>query len=412
MKISIHLIFIITLCVSFSSDVESQTTVNDFILTAFEDPNLSEYSDRLNFLEKGNYKIPLADEIEFRYSNDERTIDDSRYQLRLRASNPWKIRRNNALFNARKEELSLRQSLVYKENLFNRYELLISYYFTSKKAEISNNQLNLAQRKILLFEQLTQSELFDARDFVDAKLDLIEVLDDFDEISSEVSLIELRILQVLNAESIDWSDFELISIHQIQEVLNEVVSSTFNSTESKYLMQQVEVARLESSVEKSDFDFGFLQAEYAPFRNNGDNELGFSFGINLPIFKNNRDQIAERILDEIEIENEFEALQYSDSLNKILDSNFLSAKIKHHQLLLQEIENLDLENLSFNLAQSEGNDPIILLELEEGKLKLQEIVVRSMENLMDQYLDFLFSYDVLSQRPLKNYLSNDLTLIE
>ena len=194
--------------------------------------------------------------------------------------------------------------------------------------------------------------------------------------------------------------------------MNQVIQSKFNSVELSYLKQQVEVARLESAVERADFDIGFVQAEYAPFRNNGDNELGFGFGITIPIFKNNKDQIAERILDEIEIENEYDAELYRDSLNKVLETEFLLDYIDHHFQLMEEINNLNLDLLSANLAKSEDFDPIVLLELEEGKLKLEELVLRSNQRLLEHYIDFLFAFNALHQQPLRNYLANDLSYIE
>ncbi len=86
--------------------------------------------------------------------------------------------------------------------------------------------------------------------------------------------------------------------------------------------------------------------------------------------------------------------------------------LEHHNQLLTEIEKLNIDVLTSNLAISEDFNPIALLELEEGKLRLEELVVRSNERLLQHYLDFLFAFDALQQQPLQNYLAKDLSLIE
>ena len=76
------------------------------------------------------------------------------------------------------------------------------------------------------------------------------------------------------------------------------------------------------------------------------------------------------------------------------------------------MEKINLKELSDKLASSENFDPFVILKMEEGKLKLEQLVLRSTKRLLEYYLDFLYSHDVLQQMPLKNYLSNDLISIE
>ena len=52
----------------------SQSTPEDFLITAFEDRSLNEYQAQINFLNRRTYKIPLGDEFELRYSNDELSL--------------------------------------------------------------------------------------------------------------------------------------------------------------------------------------------------------------------------------------------------------------------------------------------------------------------------------------------------
>lgn len=389
----------------------SQTTPEDFLITAFEDRSLNEYQAQINFLNRGTYKIPFGDEFELRYGNDELSLEDVRYQLRFRPSNPWKVRRNNALFNARKDAITLRQSLVVKKLLFDRYLMLLKYISSKNATELSKKKYQLAQNKVQLYEQAVESDLFDGSGFIDAKLEVIELLEKYEDSKVKWNHATEKIKLILGKENIEWNDFTLISLEKMEETMYNLLTSSFFNTDLQYLQKQVEVAELETSTERFDFDLGFIQTEYAPFKNNGDNELGISVGVTLPIFKNNKNQIAEQKLDEIEQQNEFNAAVHQDSLNKVLKSSFLSSYLLHHKKLLKEINTLNLDSITKNLSVSENFNPLSLLKLEEGKIKLEEIVQISHHRLLKYYLEFLNAFDALQQKPLINYLSNDLNFI-
>ena len=70
-----------------------------------------------------------------------------------------------------------------------------------------------------------------------------------------------------------------------------------------------------------------------------------------------------------------------------------------------------MDTITKNLSVSENYNPLSLLKLKEGKIKLEEIVQNSHHRLLKYYLEFLNAFDALQQIPLKNYLSNGLNFI-
>ena len=256
-----------------------------------------------------------------------------------------------------------------------------------------------------------ESDLFDARDFAESKLDQIEGLEKMDEALVQWNQTQQRISSILNKTDFDWSSFSLISVDQIDNISSRIANSSFNSVELDLVAQRMEVARQEVRVEKADFDIGFLQAEYFPFTN-GDSEIGYSIGFTIPIFQNNRPQIAERKLDELELKSEFDNEQRIDSVRKLLEYEHLKNLILHHRMITDEVNKIDLESLINNLARIEDYDPIAIIELEEGILKIDEILLKSQQRVLEQYLDFLFSFDVIIEQPLINYLSDSLNTIQ
>ena len=73
---------------------------------------------------------------------------------------------------------------------------------------------------------------------------------------------------------------------------------------------------------------------------------------------------------------------------------------------------MDLITLKKNLSQIENNNPLTILELEEGILKLKELELKSYRRVVEQYIEFLNTFNVLTQLPLTNYLSESLETFE
>lgn len=395
-----------------NANISAQQSPSDYLLTAFEAGNTQALEAQLEFLSRNPYRLPLAEEIELRYSNNENTLEDARYRLRLRPNNPWKIRRNNALFNALEKELSIEQQLIFKENLYDRYHTLLEYIFASKKTALLEQRYQLASKKLALFRENPQAELFDARDFVDAKLETVERLEEWEEANNEFINIQREIQLTLNSTDLKWHDFELISIEQIEELSKRILTQSIPSTELQLYQQRIEVAKIETSKERADFDIGFVEARLAPNLQNDDNQLGFAFGITIPIFRDNKDQIAERILNELELRNEYSDEASKDSVMKVLEFQFLQDQLSQHQKLKESVRKTNVDVLGDNLARSEAYNPIALLELEEGKLKLEQLLMRSQERVLEQFIEVLFIYDAMLSKPLINYLHKDLEIIE
>ena len=395
-----------------NANISAQQSPSDYLLTAFEAGNTQALEAQLVFLSPNPYRLPLAEEIELRYSNNENTLEDARYRLRLRPNNPWKIRRNNALFNALEKELSIEQQLIFKENLYDRYHTLLEYIFASKKTALLEQRYQLVSKKLALFRENPQAELFDARDFVDPKLETVERLEEWEEANNEFINIQREIQLTLNSTDLEWQKFELISTDQIIELSKQLLAESLPSTELQLLQQRIEVAKIETSKERADFDIGFVEARIAPNLQNDDNELGFAFGFTIPIFRDNKDQIAERILDEIELREEYSDEASKDSVMKVLEFQFLQVQLSQHQKLKESVRKTNVDVLGDNLARSEAYNPIALLELEEGKLKLEQLLMRSQERVLEQFVEVLFIYDAMLSKPLTNYLHKDLEIIE
>lgn len=409
-NIVFHSVFLIIACI-LCKPLQARQSVDDFLLTAFEDPNLATYDARIQFIRPSNYRIPVLDELELRWGNDEQTKDDIQYAMRVRPSNPWLIRRNNALFNATRKEISLRKKLEFRDNLFDRYNLLAEYFYYLEWSPHIQQMLDLKNERARLMEENIQSDLFDANDYAESRLEQVESIENLDEAMLEMNRVQTEIELLLQSSSGAFRAFNLISVATIDSLAAVIAQGSFSSSELELIAQEMEVARQEVRVEKADFDLGYFQVEYFPFRDRN-SDYGFAAGVTIPIFRNNRPQIAERKLDEMELQNEYRSEAYSDSLRKVREYSHLRNLLNHHKLITEQIEQLNLESLAQNLANSEDYDPFTLIGLEEGILDLQELALKSRYRIIRQYLEFLYTHHALSSAPLKNYLSEGLSPIQ
>jgi hypothetical protein len=391
--------------------VSAQETVSDYLLTAFEDSEVTGYQNQIDFIRPQNYRIPVLDELELRVGNDELIYEDLQYAVRVRPSNPWLIRRNKAFFNATREELSARKRLEFKQALQVRYEQALSFFEARELQNSTQSQLDLLREQTNIFQENPESSLFDAKDFVEAKLDMVEDIEQLNDLMIDVDRARRTISLTLGNRSFEWNEFELITISTIDSLSNEIARSVSPSAEVDYLTKRAEVARQEVRKEKADFDIGFVQAEYFPFTNR-DSEFGFAAGITIPIFRNNKPQIAERKLDQLDLESELITEQKRDSVNKVVELEYLKSTITHYELLEDEVNKLGLEELKSNLSKSSDFNPIVITELEIASLRLRELLIESKYRVLEQFIDFIFAFDAPIQQPLTNYLSNKLVRIQ
>ena len=390
--------------------VAAQQSVSDFLLTAFEDLNLKSYDSQLDFIRPSNYRVPVIDEFELRWGNDEFNNEDIQYAARFSLSNPWNMRKNKAFFNATSDEIRARKKVEFNENMYDRYETAIDYFYQKELSDLLNKRLSIISKISDTYENNRESDFFDASDFVESKLTQLDNLSDLEESLVETSAAHQKIIARLGTPQIYWDDFQLVSVSAIDSISTLLFSRTVNSVEIELLSERLKVAASEAARERSDINFGFVQFEYFPFTDR-DSEYGISAGITLPIFRN-KPQIAERKLDEIELENELIAEQFNDSLSNTLEYVLLKNLIGNHRNIQQKAEELNLERALEMVSRIEDYDPIVILELEEGILELEEVLLKSKHRVIEQYLEFLFAYDALIQQPLTNYLSNDFELIE
>ena len=204
-----------------------------------------------------------------------------------------------------------------------------------------------------------------------------------------------------------------MTIDKIEHVADSLSKQMVNPLEVAYRKQQVNVARSQYNLEKSNINLGFLQTSYDRRRVNQDRTpINISLGITIPIVNPNKGDMARRKLSEIESEYELKIAQIDDQTSQDIAFRKLKESIARYRDLQLKIEKLKNSSLQNDLTLLKGGDPLIALQFEAGLNKLRVLQSKLKRKVLTYYVEFLTESDHLQRQPLINYLSDHLTPLD
>jgi hypothetical protein len=73
---------------------------------------------------------------------------------------------------------------------------------------------------------------------------------------------------------------------------------------------------------------------------------------------------------------------------------------------------LNFGDLALTMQQMKSNNPTTVVKLQNRSLRLKVLTARLKREILNSYIDFLAFSDLLQQKPVINYLSPSLAVIE
>jgi hypothetical protein len=307
-------------------------TLKQFLRSALDDPYYASYGKQESIFNKpGSYSLPWIDKLEFRTRNNELLDYRQQYALRLDPGNPWQIVSNKRYFQGYRTLKTLEQQLLLKELMRERYDLAIEYWMAVERAALIEKQKDIRKQISYVMTQRSGSSDFDADQYLNNELDVIEKLADWREAEFERDVARTRILQLSGASGFSMTAESLVDIDQVKQVVG-LRDENKTKTEVELLKQEIALSEQKIKTDKYNFDIGFLQAMYAPFKaDQGDGPFGISLGVTIPLFNQSRDDIAKEKLQTIEQQGELEQFQLREtgkSTPRLPPWNYTSCIIK------------------------------------------------------------------------------------
>ncbi|MCK5280896.1 MAG: hypothetical protein KAK04_20225, partial [Cyclobacteriaceae bacterium] len=226
--------------------------------------------------------------------------------------------------------------------------------------------------------------------------------------------IEYLIRDVYEFEGkIDWKDQEVI---EVQDILNLFAEFKDHPSDQHIYLTKIDqrnmLAAERFNIEKSESlrNIGYFQAEYDTDRGNEPSDhFGYQIGIRIPIVNPDKPDLNRRKLALMDDEAILE--EKKDDHQREMELTVL--RMDHFTRQYEEI-NIKLTSMSnqnfFSLQSPDKSIKISdLIKMNEFYIDLLVKKNQVQKRIFESYLEYLDLNGKLSETPLRNYLSKDLT---
>lgn len=408
---------ILTLILTFiHAPVLQANWVHALLLSAQTEVMSGPRHEMVRLMRTASPNTPMFDRIEVRTETDEFDISRQQYSLRL-YPNGWKETENgkkvhHATISWNRAQLDL---LVHQA-LVERY-LLVVNLLSDRSILTLKEQLGVVlDDRINVLHQRSGTLGFDIDDLIETESDRTRLKLELIELESDIGSIEDQIrVHTRTREAIDIDIGSLPGIGMIETMIRG--GGSLSDDRNIYLVNdrlRAELAQSQYQLEISESRryVSFFEAAYdGRQRQDSTRAYSLGFGVRLPFVNPNRLDINRRHLRQLR-----EKGRYLDLKNELSNEmSFLSRDLNRlfrQHLILSEKKKENRRSSPIDIyRQYEGIDPIILLKIKEISI-LDDIRHASIgRDLYLEYIEWLNISGMLSEKPLKNYLSKDLEII-
>lgn len=394
--------------------VFGQFNMEDFLGSSRFDLSLNPSKAKLDFLKENNFNGPWINRVEFRTRSNDANISQEDFRFRLTPGNPGEIKANNRYYDKQVALLNIEYQDELNDALIFRYSLAIDHIFEFGRKANLEKQLAINRQLIDMMSSSTGAYNMDIGDLVDAESDELDM-----KLGIESSKISLHEIEYLIKEFYDFSgelDWSQTGLIEIKDILN-----LFAEFKGKSSGQHINLVKLDQehalaaerfNIEKSESlrNIGYFQAEYDTDRGNeASDHFGYQIGIRIPIVNPDKPQLNRRKLalmdDEAVMERE------KDEYRRNLELAVL--RMEHYRTQYNEIE-LKLEEVSqqnYISLNRPGKTIKIsdLIKMNEFYNELLDKKNSVEKNIYSTYIKYLDLNGKLTELPMRNYLSRNLT---
>ncbi|MBL7872601.1 MAG: hypothetical protein JNM78_13375 [Cyclobacteriaceae bacterium] len=393
----------------------AQVSMDDFLLAAWNEPALQSFSNQDDYLNTNPYRLAPIRRLEFRTESNQLDRTRQDYALRLNPASPWEMKRNNQYFRTYQELLQLDRDRVLKESLQTRYRTIVDWVYYEELKTLKEEESQTTDKLIQILEGQRYSAFFDAKAYVELKLDHVEKLIELEETRFEMDNQRRKVeglYEKARLKNISWSPTDLLSMEKIEQVVDSVNQLMANSGEVAYREKKIELANSEWQLEKSNINVGYLQTKYENYRiEQNRRPWSVSLGVTIPVFNPNKGNMTKRKLEVLEAEGDLEQARNEQHVGRDLMQAKIKNLIKRYRDVSTMVEKLKLNELGATLQQIKDSNPMATVRLQNNLIRSREISAKLKHEINISYIEFLSYAEALQQRPLTNFLSPHLTTL-
>ena len=231
----------------------AQISINDFLKSSGDDEKVKSLQEQVLFLQGKSYRLSPLQKLEVRFQNRELNTHLQQYALRFTPANPWEVRNNSRYFSSLTSSVALENELALKEALLDRYYCIIAYSYYAELRSLMDESTRVINDQIHVLENQSGSSFFDADDYLDLQIDLIDASVELEQADLEILTITNRAEQlsgiILN-QGPDWRFNSLIGITTVEAVVDSITSERAISLLQSYQQQKIDLASSAYRLEK------------------------------------------------------------------------------------------------------------------------------------------------------------------
>ncbi|HON10757.1 MAG TPA: hypothetical protein PLE24_07805 [Chitinispirillaceae bacterium] len=406
-----------------------QPSFKNLLISARNDPVVSSQDNKNAAVTKTFNGIPGIENIEFRVRNTGFDQNNFRYSLRLQPRGVLETRAAGSYNSSLITTKRMKRNLLLNIAIYNRYITFIDLLEWKTLLELYHELITLYDDRIKVLEESAYSEKFELEKLVKAEDDRSDEKVFSLEIEKNISVLEQRVAYYLGDSS--FTSFDTSGLVSIETIIRRIETGTFSlDTNNAYLdfyRTEIDLARKRFDLEKAEtrryldlisfnYDNGEMYDELMRKYDLKDYNLKKSFSIELgfriPNLTLAAHELNSRRADLLKESEKYEKVKDELSEKVRKDLADLRQLIAQYRYLKERSSQVDVEASLKKFVQIDGIDPLVVLEIKEDILKNRISSTSIKYGIMRNYIYVIDNAGLLSQTPIRNYLSENMEIVE
>jgi hypothetical protein len=406
-----------------------QPSFKNLLISARNDPVVSSQDNKNAAVTKTFNGIPGIENIEFRVRNTGFDQNNFRYSLRLQPRGVLETRAAGSYNSSLITTKRMKRNLLLNIAINNRYITFIDLLEWKTLLELYHELITLYDDRIKVLEESAYSEKFELEKLVKAEDDRSDEKVFSLEIEKNISVLEQRVAYYLGDSS--FTSFDTSGLVSIETIIRRIETGTFSlDTNNAYLdfyRTEIDLARKRFDLEKAEtrryldlisfnYDNGEMYDELMRKYDLKDYNLKKSFSIELgfriPNLTLAAHELNSRRADLLKESEKYEKVKDELSEKVRKDLADLRQLIAQYRYLKERSSQVDVEASLKKFVQIDGIDPLVVLEIKEDILKNRISSTSIKYGIMRNYIYVIDNAGLLSQTPIRNYLSENMEIVE
>ncbi|NLP03890.1 MAG: TolC family protein [Fibrobacter sp.] len=406
-----------------------QPSFKNLLISARNDPVVSSQDNKNAAVTKTFIGIPGIENIEFRVRNTGFDQNNFRYSLRLQPRGVLETRAAGSYNSSLITTKRMKRNLLLNIAIYNRYITFIDLLEWKTLLELYHELITLYDDRIKVLEESAYSEKFELEKLVKAEDDRSDEKVFSLEIEKNISVLEQRVAYYLGDSS--FTSFDTSGLVSIETIIRRIETGTFSlDTNNAYLdfyRTEIDLARKRFDLEKAEtrryldlisfnYDNGEMYDELMRKYDLKDYNLKKSFSIELgfriPNLTLAAHELNSRRADLLKESEKYEKVKDELSEKVRKDLADLRQLIAQYRYLKERSSQVDVEASLKKFVQIDGIDPLVVLEIKEDILKNRISSTSIKYGIMRNYIYVIDNAGLLSQTPIRNYLSENMEIVE